>query len=70
MDNALEITIKSAEWIASECDKLLDEYKKCRTEHARGRVLQKLQSIRQKMNFEGNILGEIIQKAKDEGFEF
>ena len=67
-DPQFEMYLQSSEWTIKQTQNLLEQYKKCRTEHARNRTLKKLTSAWQKLNYEGRKLESLIKKIKeDEG---
>ena len=67
-EEILEMEMKSAEWSLNQVIQLLEEYGKCKTEYAKGKVEKQIRCMWQKMNYEGNKLIELLRKAEDEGF--
>jgi len=62
-ENDIDMLLNSAEWHRKEFRKLLDEYKACRTENARIKLIPKLKHIDAKAEFE---LKEIRKLMGDE----
>ena len=69
-DEALNVQLQTSEWILEKVNKLLTEYKECKTENCKNKLKTKLQLLLPRLNYEANQLKTIIEKAKDEGFEF
>jgi len=61
----LNLNFTSAEWIIAETTKLMDEYKKCRTENCKMLLEKKLRAIWGKLNYENKIIENIIGKANE-----
>ena len=51
-DESADMLIHSAEWYVKQATTLIKEYRTCRTEHARQRVMPKLKHIYAKLGFE------------------
>ena len=60
MKNEVELKLESAEWIAAEVDRLLAEYRKCRTENCKALIEKKLRGLQGKLNYEGKELERLM----------
>lgn len=68
--SSVKLQNDSAEWICNETDKMILEYRNCKTEFARKKLLPKIEAVFKKVNFEKRGIDILIQRAKDEGIEF
>jgi hypothetical protein len=65
-DESFDLLLKSSSWYLEQAKNLLKEYRECRTEHARQRLLPQIGYMHSKMVFEK---GEIV-KFMDNGDEW
>lgn len=66
-DPQFDMIIQSSEWAYKQSQDLLKQYKNCRTKLCKKKILPKLKSAWQKMDYEDKTLENIIQKAKEDG---
>lgn len=69
-ENGIKLELASASWIMLEISKLIEDYKKCKTENCKFKIEKILRSMNNKLSYENKQLSKIIKKAKDEGIEF
>ncbi len=55
-----KIHVESGTWLVSEADKLIEQYKVCKTAHARWLLLPRMNHLVSRMNFES----KEIEKAQ------
>lgn len=55
-----QLQLETSEWIRNEADKLLKQYKACKTAHARNRLRPKLEYMRNRLAFESRALSKLI----------
>ena len=63
-EESIDILIHSAEWYAKQSRQLLDEWKSCRTEHARQKLIPKLKHISSKLKFESSEIKKIMGEGE------
>lgn len=66
-DPQLEMILQSSKWSFNQANDLFEQYKKCQTDDCREEIFRKLVSARQRMNYDGKILTDIIKKAEEDG---
>lgn len=54
--------LDSAEWHIKEAIQLIEEYKACRTEYARKKLLPKLEHMGKRLGFEKRELGKLTNE--------
>lgn len=55
MENPKEqIMIETGEWLMKESDRLITEYRNCRSEYEKVKVIKKMESLTGKIKFEMN----------------
>ena len=60
VESAALIQLETSEWVRNEADKLITQYKKCKTAHAKNRLRPKLEYMRNRLAFESRALGKLI----------
>jgi hypothetical protein len=61
-----ELQIQTGEWVIGEATQLLQEYRKCQTEHEKSKMIAKLEYMRSKLAFEEK---ELVKLLKQNGYE-
>lgn len=59
-EESVDFLLDSGEWHTKEATKLIEEYKACRTEHARKKLLPKLEHMGKRLGFEKQELGKLM----------
>lgn len=59
-EESVDFLLDSGEWHTKEATKLIKEYKACRTEHARKKLLPKLEHMGKRLGFEKQELGKLM----------
>jgi hypothetical protein len=60
VEESVNFQLSASEWARNEADKLLKQYRACKTEHARNRLRPKLEYMRSKLAFESRALGKLL----------
>jgi hypothetical protein len=60
MDEA-EILIQSGDWLTNEATDIIKKYKECKTEHARAKLIPKMEYIRSRLAFEKRQFEQIFE---------
>jgi hypothetical protein len=47
-----QLMAESSEWLLAECNKLIAQYRECKTEHEKNRLVSKINYMIGKMTFE------------------
>ena len=68
--NELDIELKTIRWTNETAGKLLDEYKSCKTEKSKIKVLEKLKSFKGRVEYEHSRLEKIINGMDENETEF
>lgn len=58
----IESQINSSLWYCQESDKLIKQYKECKTEHARNKMIPKIITVVGKMEFQKREIMKYIPK--------
>jgi hypothetical protein len=63
MDDAsqYDVLIHSSEWLTTEADRLIKEYRSCKTMHAQRQLLPKLEYIKSHMEFETRLIEKLLE---------
>jgi hypothetical protein len=56
-----EIAIQNGEWIINEADKLIKQYKACKTDHARNKLRPQLGHMLERLSFEKREIGKLME---------
>lgn len=60
VESSAQIQLETSEWARNEADKLIKQYKACKTAHAKNRLRPKLEYMRSRLAFESRALGKLI----------
>lgn len=60
VEAGVKIQLETSEFIRNEADKLIKQYKACKTAHAKNRLRPKLEYMRQRLAFESRALSKLI----------
>jgi hypothetical protein len=55
-----EIVVQNGEWIINEADKLIKQYKSCKTAHARNNLRPRLDHILERLAFEKKEIEKLL----------
>lgn len=61
-ESSVDFLLNSGEWHVKEATQLIEEYKACRTEHARKRLLPKLEHMGKRLGFEKQEIGKLMDE--------
>ena len=59
-DNKEDIAIQNGEWIIREANRMIKQYKSCRTAHAQSKLRPQLDHILERLVFEKKEIGKLI----------
>lgn len=60
VEAGVQLQLETSEWVRNEADKLIKQYKTCKTAHAQNKLRKKLEYMRQRLAFESRALSKLI----------
>lgn len=60
VEAGVQLQLETSEWVRNEADKLIKQYKACKTAHAQNKLRKKLEYMRQRLAFESRALSKLI----------
>ena len=60
VEAGVQLQLDTSEWVRNEADKLIKQYKACKTAHAQNRLRKKLEYMRNRLAVESKALGKLI----------
>ena len=51
-DEFSDMHLKAGKWLIDECNKLLKQYRSCKTEYARNRLRKRLEEMKKRLGFQ------------------
>lgn len=59
-DEFIEMQLSSSKWTCEQADQLIKQWRACKTEHARRKLIPRLEEIRRRLVFERNGIDKLI----------
>lgn len=66
-DLNVELSLQSGEWLVTQADELIKQYKACKTAHAQNRLRPRLDYMMKKLAFEGREVAKLL--GEDKGYD-
>lgn len=60
VEAGVQLQLEASEWARNEADKLIKQYRACKTAHAQNKLRPKLEYMRKRLAFESNALSKLI----------
>ena len=60
IDSSVELSLQSGEWTIRETQRVIAEYKACKSVHAQVRLISRMEYMLKRLSFERNELGKLI----------
>lgn len=69
-EEQIETQLQSASWLTGEADKLIKQWKACKTAYARKKLIPKMQYMKSRLAFEGRAIDQLTKLIDSEGEEW
>jgi hypothetical protein len=60
VEESIGLSLSNGKWVLNEAEKLIRQYKACKTAHAQNKLRPKMEYIRKKLAFESRELSKIM----------